>query len=224
MARFVQLVGHSDYATVHALQLQLLEARAEDEIPDTVLLLEHAPVITLGRKRDAAANVVGGSWPVIEVERGGDVTLHAPGQLVAYPIVKLEGERKDLHRHLHALEEAVIGLCAELGLEGAQDPRNTGVWLPCPDGERRKVCSIGIACRRWVTWHGLALNVEVDLDAFARIRPCGFEPDVMTRLADHQAEAPMARELAPRLAAHLARTLGVPFRGVEVTWVEAALK
>jgi lipoyl(octanoyl) transferase len=208
MARFVQLPGLSGYREVHDLQRRLVEERARDEIPDTVLLLEHAPVITLGRKRDAASNVLAGDWPVVEVERGGDVTLHAPGQLVAYPIVKLEGDRKDLHRHLHALEDAVIGLCAELGLDGGRDARNTGVWLPCADGERRKVCSIGIACKKWVTFHGLALNVEVDLAAFDRIRPCGFESAVMTRLADHGIPD-TAAGLAPRLAVHLAATLGL---------------
>lgn len=219
MTRFVRLPGLTDYVVAHELQRTLLEARIRDEVPDTVLLLEHAPVITLGRKRTADGNVLDAAgWPVVHVERGGDATWHGPGQLVAYPIVKLVGARADLHRHLHALEDAVIGLCAELGLHGHRDDRNTGVWL----GDRaaaRKVCSIGIACRRWVTWHGLALNIDPDLEAFARIRPCGFDASIMTRLADHLRPPPLP-ELAEALAAHLARTLELPPGPVEVVTAE----
>ena len=219
MTRFVRLDGLTDYAAAHDLQRALVDARARDEVPDTVLLLEHAPVITLGRKRSADGNVLdAGGWPVVHVERGGDATWHGPGQLVAYPIVKLVGDRMDLHRHLHALEDAVIGLCADLGLNGHRDDRNTGVWLG--DGlDARKVCSIGIACRKWVTWHGLALNVDPDLAAFARIRPCGFDASIMTRLADHLRPPPLPA-LAERLAAHLARTLDVPAGPVEVATAE----
>jgi lipoyl(octanoyl) transferase len=212
MTDWLRLDGLSDYVAVHALQRELLEARIRGDIPDTVLLLEHAPVITVGRKRASEANVVAaGDWPVVPVERGGDVTLHVPGQLVAYPIIGLEGARRDLHRHLHALEDAVIGLCAELGVAAGRDPRNTGAWI---DG--RKVASIGIACRRWITWHGVAINAHVDLSAFQRINPCGFTPDVMTRLADHVACPPIA-ELAERFVPHLARALDIPAGPLRVT-------
>jgi len=211
MARFVWLEGISDYAEVHALQQQLLEQRAAGAIDDVVLLLEHAETITVGRQRGAAANVLFPEGvPVVDVERGGDVTWHGPGQLVAYPIVKLEGARADLHLHLRSLEQAVIDLLSGLGLDGGRDPRNTGVWLPSPSGPPRKVCSIGIACRRWVTWHGLALNVRPDPGAFRRIRPCGFEPDVMTRLLEHLGrDCPTPESLAPALAVHLAEQLQV---------------
>lgn len=224
MARFVRLPGLTDYAAAHAAQQVLLDRRIRGEIPDTVLLLEHAEVITLGRARTSASNVlVAGDVPVVAVERGGDVTWHGPGQLVAYPIVALDGARRDLHRHLHALEDAVIGLCAELGLGAGRDARNTGVWLPDRrGGPPRKVCSIGIACKRWVTWHGLALNVDVDLSAFARIHPCGLSADVMTRLADHVDPPPLA-ELADRLVPQLARTLGVPVDEVAVTPLSALI-
>lgn len=184
--RVLQLPGLTPYAEAHALQKQVLEERAADRVPDTLIVVEHEPTITVGRSRAALANVLSpGDWPVVEVERGGDVTLHLPGQLVVYPIVKLEGARRDLHRHLRDLEDAVIDVGAALGLEGRRDARNTGVWLTCADGEVRKVCSVGIACRKWVTWHGLALNVDADLAAFQRIRPCGFGSEVMTRLVDH---------------------------------------
>jgi lipoyl(octanoyl) transferase len=227
VATFLLVPGLSPYPAVHALQRQLLEARIRDEIPDVVVLVEHASVITLGRQRSAAANVLAaGDVPVIDVERGGDVTWHGPGQLVAYPIVRLVGPRADLHRHLHALEDAVIGLLGELGLDGRRDARNTGVWLPEPDSPR-KVCSIGIACRRWVTWHGLALNVDPDLAAFRRIHPCGFGAEIMTSLARHLTPVPLLGVLAERLVPHLASALDVtvdgPTRAVPVDAVRATL-
>jgi lipoyl(octanoyl) transferase len=208
-ARYVRVAGLAGYEAVHALQRQLVDDRIADRIPDTVVFVEHAPVITLGRKRTSAANVVDShGWPVVEVERGGDVTWHGPGQLVAYPIIRLEGSRADLHRHLHALEDAVIAVCDRLGLRSGRDPRNTGVWLPVPGGAR-KVASIGIACRKWVTWHGLALNVAPDLDAFAAIRPCGFDASIVTRLADHLDPCPSIDDLVPLLADALAESLAI---------------
>lgn len=209
MATFLRLPGHTPYADAHALQQRLLRDRIADRIGDVVLLLEHEEVITLGRRRDAQSHVLApGDVPVLQVERGGDVTWHGPGQLVAYPILKLEGPRADLHQHLHALEDAVLGLLDDLGLAVGRDPRNTGVWV---DG--RKVCSIGIACRKWVTWHGLALNVAPDLAAFTRIQPCGFEAGIMTRLADHLDPCPTLEDLVEPLAHHLAHALAVPFEG-----------
>lgn len=142
-------------------------------------MLEHDPVYTVGRKRDATANLLAvGDVPVFEIERGGDVTWHGPGQVVVYPIVALDGERRDLHAHLRRLEDLMIDVCADFDLPVGRDPRNTGVWH---DG--RKLGSIGVACRRWVAWHGLALNVDPDLSYFARINPCGFPSEIMTSMA-----------------------------------------
>jgi lipoyl(octanoyl) transferase len=209
----VSLPGLTDYRAVHALQRDLVERRIREEIDDVVLLVEHAPVITVGRARGAAANVLAASeTPVVEVERGGDVTWHGPGQLVAYPIVHLVGDRADLHRHLHALEAAVIGLLADRGVAAVRDDRNTGVWLPDVP-LARKVCSVGIACRRWVTYHGLALNVDPAMAAFSAIHPCGFEAGVMTRLADHLDPCPTVNALRLPLAGHLAAALGVSWDG-----------
>jgi lipoyl(octanoyl) transferase len=205
------LTGLRPYAEVHALQEELVGRRLRGEIGDTVVIVEHAPVLTVGRGRGAEAGVVAaGDWPVVRVERGGETTWHGPGQLVAYPIVQLEGPRRDLHRHLRDLEDAVITVLAGLGLAGVRDPRNTGVWLAGADGARRKVCSVGIACRRWVTWHGLALNVDPDPRVWERIRPCGFEPEVMTRLADHLSPCPTVGELVEPVFAALRATLGRP--------------
>src|SRR5678809_1048009 len=140
-------------------------------------------VFTLGRRRDAEANVLmPGDLEVIEIERGGDVTYHGPGQIVAYPIVLLEDGERDLHAFLRNLEEAVIRTCARAGVTADREPGKTGVWTTNREGARKKLCSMGIACRKWVTFHGLALNVTTDLSYFARINPCGFEASVMTAL------------------------------------------
>jgi lipoyl(octanoyl) transferase len=214
MAVFFRLHGTSDYSEIHQLQKELVDARAAGEIPDVVLILEHAEVITVGRKRNSESNVlVPGDIPVVSVERGGDVTYHGPGQLVAYPIIQLEAEKMDLHRHMRNLEDAVIYTLGDLGLSGVRDDRNTGVWLPMESGWPRKVCSVGIACRRWVTWHGLALNLNPDKAAFTRIRPCGFESDVMTSVSDHIDPCPTVDAVAPVLARWLAHALGIDIEG-----------
>lgn len=218
--RVCRLPGLSRYTDVHALQERLVAGRAADAL-DTLLLLEHAPTVTIGRKQGAAANVLAPDGvEVVTVERGGDVTWHGPGQLVAYPIIRLEGARQDLRRHLWLLEQAVIGLLSRLGLSPTRDPRNTGVWLPCPDGELRKVCSLGVACRGWVTWHGLALNVHNDPAGFARIRPCGFGADVMTRLADHVDPCPPLDGLTEPLASFIADQLELDWDGSITTQID----
>lgn len=227
MTRFLRLTGLSPYERVHTLQQQLLVARLAETIDDTVLLVEHAPTITVGRRRGALANVLAaGDTPVVRVERGGDVTWHGPGQLVAYPIVYLKGPRQDLHAHLRRLEDAVIGLLLELGLKGVRDARNTGAWLPSsvhPDKRNEKVCSVGIACRKWVTWHGLALNVDPDLSGFQRINPCGFDSVVITRLADHLEPCPTVHALVEPLSRHLALALQVPWSPVEESTVDGCI-
>jgi lipoyl(octanoyl) transferase len=175
----VRNLGRLGYPEAHRLQQEVLAARIRGDGPDTLLIMEHEPVYTLGRRRTSAANVLDpGDVPIVEVERGGDVTFHGPGQLVCYPILALEGRRRDLHDHLRRLEEAAIRTCGDFGLVAQRDPRNTGAWV-----NGRKLCSIGIACRRWVTWHGLALNVNVDLGYFRRVNPCGLESALLTSMA-----------------------------------------
>lgn len=214
MARFVHLHGLTPYPEAHALLQHLIDARAADEIADVVLLLEHPPVITVGRKRGAMASVHrADSLPVIQVARGGDATLHAPGQLIAWPVIALHEGRRDLLRHLRDLESAVIGLLDDLGVQGLRDDRNTGVWLACPPGPPRKVCAVGIGARRWVTGHGLALNLTIDLDGFERLDPCGLPFDSVTRLADHLSPCPGPHALASAFAPYLARALDVPIEG-----------
>ncbi len=165
-------------------------------------------MFTLGRKRTALENVLApGEVEVVEVERGGDVTYHGPGQLVGYPIVHLRDGERDLHRFLRNLEQGVIDTLARHGIEAERIPGKTGVWT---DG--RKLTSIGIACRRWVTFHGLALNVNTDLSYFHRINPCGFQSSVMTSMAEQLNRPVDMAEVKAHLSQDLGRTLGRVFR------------
>jgi lipoyl(octanoyl) transferase len=189
----VRDLGRMPYRLCWALQKELVEERLAGRAPDTLVLVEHEPVVTLGRGtrgaflaggarvlREGGAEWValpgGGRAEVIEVERGGQATYHGPGQLMAYPIVKLREGRRDLHAWMRALEQAVIDVLEPLGVRAGRREGATGVWV---DGQR-KICSIGVAASRWVTYHGLALNVSTDLAHFAAIAPCGFEAGVMT--------------------------------------------
>jgi len=201
-------LGTRPYREVWAQQLALVEQRQIGQAPDTLLVVEHPHVFTLGRRREAKQNVLApGDVEVLEIERGGDVTYHGPGQLVAYPILLLreEDDERDLHAFLRNLEEAVIETCARVGVTADREPGKTGVWTTTELG-RKKLCSMGIACRKWVTFHGLALNVTTDLSYFARINPCGFEATVMTSL-DRLVEVDPARVKAA-LVEELGRALG----------------
>lgn len=180
-------LGLLDYRQAWDTQKQVLAERLAGTTEDTLILVEHPPVYTLGRSREAASHVLApGDVPVIQVERGGDVTWHGPGQLVAYPIIALPEGHRDLHAYMHTLEAAVIRTSAAFGVQAGTNTRNTGVWV-----KERKLCSIGIHCRRWVTWHGLALNVDPDLSYFERIVPCGLDGVRMTSLAEELSEGPV---------------------------------
>ncbi len=202
-------LGICDYRDAWARQLALVEARKAGGGTDTVMLVEHPHVFTVGRSQRALANVVApGDVEVVEVERGGDVTYHGPGQLVAYPIVRLDDGERDLHRFLRNLEAAALATLAGFGVDAGREPGKTGVWLDGAAGARKKICSIGVACRRWVTFHGLALNVTTDLSYFFRINPCGFESAVMTSMAAELGVGVAMLDVKRRLAVELARTLG----------------
>jgi lipoate-protein ligase B len=174
----VRRPGRVEYGAARELQRELLARRVAGEIPDQLLLLEHEEVVTLGRGTPPGA-ADGLELPVMEIERGGDATWHGPGQLVLYPIVALPEGRRDLHRYLRDLEQVAIETLATIGVEGERRAGLTGVWAG-----GRKLCSIGVAVRRWVARHGLALNVSNDLTDFERFRPCGLEPGIMGRAAD----------------------------------------
>jgi lipoyl(octanoyl) transferase len=207
-------LGVCEYHAARQRQLALVDARQRGAAADTLIFVEHPHVITLGRARAAQANVLApGDVPVVEIERGGDVTYHGPGQLVAYPILRLEEGERDLHRFLRNLEAGIMSALADLGVaDAARRPGATGVWV----GER-KVASIGISCRRWVTFHGLALNVCTDLAYFARINPCGFAPAVMTSVSQLLGRQVTVAEVKPVLARRLGEALGRRFASASPT-------
>lgn len=186
----VATLGRMPYAEALALQRDLAARRLAGEIPrDLLLLVEHPPVITLGRgfRREhlptPAEFLAARGVEVFEVERGGDVTFHGPGQLVGYPIYHLGEHRQDLHWFLRRLEDAVIAALAALGVQGGRRAGATGVWTA-----GRKIASIGIHVGQWVTWHGFALNVTTDLSYFDLMVPCGIPDVVMTSVARELAE------------------------------------
>jgi lipoyl(octanoyl) transferase len=166
--------------------LSLVAQRKADEIDDQLLLLEHAPVITLGRTADPKHLLVepfqleAQGIDLVQCGRGGEITYHGPGQLVAYAIMKLAEERRDLHRFLRDLEEVVILSLAALGVEASRVSGKTGVWI----SPFQKICSIGVRASSWVTSHGLALNLADTQSGFAHIRPCGLDGVEMVNLID----------------------------------------
>ena len=169
-------LGTVDYDSALALQDALVEARRDDLIGDTLLLLEHPHVFTLGRGADARHLLEARAGvPVFRVSRGGQVTYHGPGQLVGYPILKLQDGDRDIHLYLRRLEQTMIDALATLGIAARRRERLTGVWV----GER-KIGSIGVGMRRWITLHGFALNVCTDLDYFGAMVPCGIAGVEMT--------------------------------------------
>ena len=187
--------GCVPYADALAWQRRLADARITHRLAhDLLLLLEHPPVITLGRTAHDAHVLSAGGIDVVAVERGGDVTYHGPGQLVGYPIIDLSGLRPDLHWYLRTLEEALIAGLAGLGIPGERRPGYTGVWT-----RGRKIASIGVHVKQWVTWHGFALNVTTDLAAFDRIVPCGIAGVTMTSVERELAREPGAGSREPSL-------------------------
>jgi lipoyl(octanoyl) transferase len=197
MTLTIRHLGLAEYAQVLALQEELLTARIADRISDQLLLVEHQAVYTLGRGADGSdlrgADVRLGI-PAFRVSRGGGVTFHGPGQLVAYPIIKLTRSDRDVHRYLRRLEEVVIGTCACFGVSARRDASGTGVWV----GDA-KIASIGVGLRRWVTFHGLAINISTDLSFFRAIVPCRMPTLRMTSLAELVGTAASVRDVGEAL-------------------------
>lgn len=155
---------------------------------DYLLMVTHNPVYTLGRHADPG-NIVNREWleergaEVVEIDRGGDVTFHGPGQLVAYPIIDLQSRKLGVRDYVNLLEEAVIRTIAEYGIKGERVEGATGVWIDAGTPSERKICAIGIRCSRFITMHGLALNVSTDMSWFSAINPCGFVDKGVTSIA-----------------------------------------
>ena len=173
-------LGRMAYRQAWELQerahLQVIEGGQE-----TILIVEHSPVITLGRREESIKNLISGpdelatrGIDLVHSDRGGDITYHGPGQIVAYPIIRLADHGFSVSGYVHRLEAIVIATLAELGIEGRADPQAIGVWVSDDGGNLAKICAIGVRIRRGVSLHGLALNVATDLSGFENIVPCGL--------------------------------------------------
>jgi len=203
----VRRLGMISYGEGLALQQSLVEERRSDRIPDTLLLLQHPHVLTLGVKREAARAHLVVAEPelaargieVVEAGRGGDITYHGPGQLVAYPILDLRPDRQDVHRYVRDLEEVMIRVCADYGLTAGRIAGLSGTWIG--DG---KIGAVGIRISRWITSHGVAFNVTTDLSYFDLIVPCGIEDKSVTSLATELAREVPMREVEARFAERFA--------------------
>jgi lipoate-protein ligase B len=177
-------LGVRSYAEVLSFQRDVAARRIAGAIDqDVLILVQHPPVVTLGRRKEDNKLPVSETFlaargiELFEVERGGGVTFHGPGQLVGYPIIDLQRHRQDLHWYLRQVEEALIQTLDAYGVPGERNPGFTGVWT-----RGRKMASIGVHARSWVTWHGFALNVDTDLSYFELMTPCGIDGVVMTSL------------------------------------------
>jgi lipoyl(octanoyl) transferase len=191
-------LGRMPYATALAIQEEIVARKiADSSASDELLLLEHEPVYTIGRTPDQSSlrDAAHLPHPVVQINRGGQATYHGPGQLVGYPILDLRLRGQDLHRYLRGLEEVLIVALAGYGVAATRRDGLTGVWI----GEK-KIASIGVGVRRWISMHGFALNVNGDLSPFGEITPCGLAGVKMTSLALECGRAVEVREVADRLA------------------------
>jgi lipoate-protein ligase B len=210
-------LGRVEYESAWQLQLALARARREGSVPDLLLLLEHPPTFTIGRSGGQQHLLISGDEVaalgarVYEVDRGGDITYHGPGQLVGYPILDLTTRGRDVHRYLRLLEEVVIRAVAELGVVAGRQAPHTGVWI----GDE-KVAAIGVKVSRGVALHGFALNIAPNLDHFAAIVPCGIRDKGVTSLAAWLGAAPDARRVAARVAAHFGELAGLAWCPVDL--------
>jgi lipoyl(octanoyl) transferase len=199
--------GPTDYLEAWERQ-RAVHAEVVDGGPDTVLLLEHSPVYTAGKRTEPHERPTDGT-PVIEVDRGGKITFHGPGQLVGYPIVRLP-DHVLVVDYVRRLEEALIGVCRELGVTTARVPGRSGVWLradPASGRPERKIAAIGIRVSRGVTMHGFALNCDVDLAWYDRFVPCGIADAGVTTLSEELGRDVTVDEVLPVVERHLGELL-----------------
>jgi lipoyl(octanoyl) transferase len=196
----VRRLGVIPYAEALELQRQLVEDRKAGRIPDTLLLLQHPHVVTVGVKKDGRRNIVATPERLTELGvelfdtgRGGDVTYHGPGQLVGYPIIDLNPDRRDVHRYVRDLEEVMIRVCADYGVTAGRIAGLSGAWVGAD-----KIGAIGVRISRWVTSHGFAFNVTTDLDFFRLIVPCGIADRGVTSLALTTGTEPSMAEVETR--------------------------
>jgi lipoyl(octanoyl) transferase len=204
-------LGRVPYAEAWEMQRDLFQRVVAGTAPNTFLLCEHPDVLTLGRNaRDdrnllhSREELISMGYEVFDVDRGGDVTFHGPGQLVGYPIVRLADFREDLGWYMRSLEELIIRAIASYGIEGGRKKGFTGVWV-----DDRKICAIGVRASRWVTMHGFALNVTTDLERFSAIVPCGIADYAVTSIEVETGARPSVEEVAERVVSRWDETFSV---------------
>lgn len=205
-------LGRITFEDALALQTTTVERKAADaNAPDELLLLEHEPVFTIGRAKDQSSlrDPTALSAPCVVINRGGQATWHGPGQLVGYPILDLRRRGADLHKYLRELEDAVIAVCARFGVQADRRDGLTGVWV-----EDRKIASIGVGVRRWISMHGFALNVCGALEGFDQITPCGLAGVTMTSLEREGARGISVEETARAAGAIFVERFGISLEGV----------
>lgn len=216
-------LGRAEYEPTWSLQRRIQDALARAKRADTnhreshvVLTVEHPPVYTLGKSGDRSNLLVDSDElaadgaTFVEIDRGGDITFHGPGQLVVYPILDLGHFFTDIHRYLRTLEDAVIATCEYFGIRAGRSAGRTGVWVgPDERGNERKICAMGIKCSRWVTSHGLALNVNTDLAFFDNIVPCGISDRGVTSIARETGRTVGIPDVLPVLTGYLAAAFGM---------------
>jgi lipoyl(octanoyl) transferase len=221
----LEQLGLVDYAAALELQRERVAQRKAGTIPDTLLLLEHPHVYTLGRNARQENMLVSAEWlasrgaRVFQTDRGGDVTYHGPGQLVGYPILDLTQHRRDISWYMRSLEEVFIRTARDYGVEAERLPGAAGVWVG-----NDKLAAMGVHLSRWVTSHGFALNVNTDLRYFEWIVPCGLHGKGVTSLAKLLGRAVEMEEVAARVVEHFGAVFGLEVGAVEESKVEAALR
>ncbi len=197
-------LGVINYGAALSLQESLVEAKHKENFPDLLLFVEHPHVITLGRGGKESNVVNAGDVPVVRSSRGGDVTYHGPGQMIVYPIIDLKSKlRKDVHRYLRYLEQAAILTLESFGIEAERKPQWTGIWIG-----KKKIAAIGVAVRRGITYHGLALNVNTDLAYFDRIVPCGLSWSEVTSMQKELGNDLSMTEVKDTFLRHFTRQFG----------------
>jgi lipoate-protein ligase B len=206
-------LGRVDYDEAFLMQKREVERLQRNEGDDVLLFVEHPHVITVGRNADGTALIAdrrlieARGARVVATDRGGDVTYHGPGQMVGYPILRLEPARRDIRRYVHDLEDVLIATLADFGVFADRHPEHRGVWV-----KERKIASLGIRISRWVTCHGFALNVATDLSYFSLMNPCGISGCAMTSLETELAAPVTMAAVRERVIAHFGDVFGREMR------------
>ena len=217
-------LGQKEYISTRHLQLELVEARLEDRIPDVLLLVEHNPVFTMGRHGDWANLLISKKVlqdqgvRCIQIERGGDITYHGPGQLVGYPIIKVAGDGRKVKALVTKLEDVLLFTLSRFGLHGERNVKNPGIWI-----NTAKIGAIGMAIRHGISFHGFALNVNIDLNPFSWIHPCGLPEVPVTSMKQLHAVPTSMEEVKETVYSSFCRIFGYQGRCLMARNLEKAL-